>query len=57
MRISVEVISIASIWGDVDCNDTVTSVDALKILRHVADLPVDQDEPCTDIGEQIPFSP
>ena len=27
------------------------SVDSLKILRHVAGLPVSQDDPCTPIGE------
>jgi hypothetical protein len=41
---------VASLWGDVDCNGTVTSVDALKVLRHVADLSVSQTEPCPDIG-------
>ena len=37
--------------GDVDCDEDVDSVDALKILRHVAALPVSQTEPCRDIGE------
>ena len=36
--------------GDVDCNGAVTSVDALKELRHVAQLSVSQTEPCPDIG-------
>ena len=36
--------------GDVDCDEDVDSVDALKILRHVASLPVAQTEPCRDIG-------
>lgn len=36
--------------GDVDCNGSVNSVDALKILRYVAGLSVLQTEPCTDIG-------
>jgi hypothetical protein len=39
--------------GDVDCSDgssPVGSVDALKLLRHVASLSVTQNEPCTDIG-------
>jgi hypothetical protein len=39
--------------GDVDCNGGVTSVDALKELRHVAQLPVSQNEPCPDIGEDV----
>lgn len=36
--------------GDVDCNGDVTSVDALKVLRHIAGLSVQQKEPCTNIG-------
>jgi hypothetical protein len=28
-------------------------VDALKELRHVAELPVSQDEPCPDIGDDV----
>ena len=36
--------------GDVDCGGDVSSVDALKVLRYVASLPVNQTEPCTDIG-------
>jgi hypothetical protein len=36
--------------GDVDCDEDVDSVDALKILRSVASLPVAQTEPCRDIG-------
>jgi hypothetical protein len=34
----------------VDCNGEVSSVDALKELRHVAELSVSQTEPCPDIG-------
>jgi hypothetical protein len=36
--------------GDVDCGGSVTSVDALKILRKNAGLPVTYTEPCDDIG-------
>lgn len=41
--------------GDVDCSrgeQPVSAVDALKVLRHVANsnLPVDQNEPCDNIG-------
>ena len=36
--------------GDVDCNGNVTSVDALKELRFVAQLAYTQNEPCPDIG-------
>jgi hypothetical protein len=34
----------------VDCNGGVNSVDSLKILRKVAGLSVQQNEPCKDIG-------
>jgi len=36
--------------GDVDCSGGVNSIDALKLLRHVAGLDVSQTEPCPDIG-------
>jgi hypothetical protein len=36
--------------GDVDCDVHVDSVDALKILRHVASLSAAQSEPCRDVG-------
>ena len=39
--------------GNVDCSGPtggVSSVDALKVLRHGAGLSVTQSEPCTDIG-------
>ncbi len=36
--------------GDVDCSGGVNSVDALKVLRHVASLSVTQNEPCDDIN-------
>ena len=39
--------------GDVDCDDDVDSVDALKQLRHVAGLTVPQTEPCPDIGTEV----
>jgi hypothetical protein len=39
--------------GDVDCGETVNSVDALKLLRHNAGLPVQQTEPCLDIGSPL----
>jgi hypothetical protein len=42
--------AVASFWGDVDCSGSVTSVDALMVLRFVAELPVSQTEPCPDIG-------
>ena len=38
------------IQGDVDCDGDVDAVDALKELRHVAALPVAQNDPCPDVG-------
>ena len=38
------------IQGDVDCDGDVDAVDALKGLRHVASLPVTQNDPCPDVG-------
>ncbi len=40
--------------GDIDCNGKVDAVDALKLLRNVAGLPVSQSEPCPDIGSGAP---
>jgi hypothetical protein len=39
---------------DVDCGGTRSAVDALKILRHVAGLAYTQNEPCVNIGDEIP---
>ena len=36
--------------GDENCDEAVTSVDALQVLRHVADLPVSQKPGCPEIG-------
>jgi hypothetical protein len=36
--------------GDVDCDQTVNSIDSLKILRHGASLSVPQNEPCPDLN-------
>ena len=36
--------------GDVDCDNIVNAVDALKVLRFGASLNVAQSEPCPDIG-------
>lgn len=36
--------------GDVDCNNSANSVDALFLLRVSAGLPVAQNQPCPDIG-------
>jgi len=37
-------------FGDVDCDAEVDPVDALRVLRHSAELSVIQTEPCEDIG-------
>ncbi|HSP54377.1 MAG TPA: hypothetical protein VLS25_02220 [Dehalococcoidia bacterium] len=39
--------------GDVDCSGSVNSVDALKELRHVAQLSVTKAESCPDIGAEV----
>ena len=38
------------LMGDVDCNDEPNSVDALKILRYTARLPVSLPGGCPEIG-------
>jgi hypothetical protein len=46
--------------GNVDCSappNGVTSVDALKVLRHSAALPFAQSEPCLDVGLPRLLSP
>jgi hypothetical protein len=37
----------------VDCDGDTDAVDALKVLRHVAGLPVSQTEPCPKIGSDV----
>jgi hypothetical protein len=44
---------VASRFGDVNCDQQITSVDALLIPRHVVSLLVSQNEPCRDIGESL----
>ena len=39
--------------GDVDCNGVVNSVDALKVLRFVAQLSVSQEDGCPLIGTDV----
>jgi hypothetical protein len=41
------------IRGDVDCDEDVDSVDALKALRYVAGLSVNQTPPCPAIGSEV----
>ena len=42
------------VGGDANCDGAVNSVDALAMLRDVAGLAVNQHEPCTDPGEELP---
>lgn len=41
------------VWGDVDCTGSVSSVDALKDLRHVAAFSVAQEAGCPAIGSTL----
>jgi hypothetical protein len=41
-------------WGDVNCDESLNSIDALTLMRHIARLPVQQVEPCPTIGEPYP---
>jgi len=43
----------AALWGDVNCDRSVSAVDALQVLRQVVGLPVSQQEPCPDIGAAV----
>jgi len=45
------------LWGDVDCNDSVAAVDALKTLQEIAALPYTQAEPCFPLNEFVGISP
>jgi hypothetical protein len=42
-----------SIWGDVDCNGEVSSVDAMKVLQWVAGLPISQTGPCHAVDSDV----
>jgi cell division septation protein DedD len=42
------------LWGDVNCDGSVNSVDALTLMRWTAGLPVLQVEPCPEIGAPYP---
>jgi hypothetical protein len=43
-------IASAALFGDVDCDEDVDSVDALFVLRFVAALPVNVPAECRPIG-------
>ena len=44
---------IPQLFGDIDCDGDVDSVDSLKTLRFVAGLPFGQTEPCPDVGSEV----
>jgi len=41
------------LWGDIDCNGKVDSVDALKVLRSVVGLEIQQQGPCHQPGSNV----
>lgn len=41
------------LWADVDCGGVVDAVDALKVLRHVAGLPVQQPDDCPEMEQEV----
>lgn len=49
-KIGIEVLFNGRIQGDVDCTNSVNSVDSLKVLRYASGLSYAQNEPCPDIG-------
>jgi hypothetical protein len=40
-------------WGDNDCDGDVDSVDGLKALQELADLPYTQTQPCFVLGSVV----
>jgi hypothetical protein len=50
----LEVAVETGLFGDVDCDEDVDSVDSLKILRHVAQLTVNQGPDCPEIASEVP---
>ncbi len=44
-------------WGNVDCKDGVSPVDALKILRFDAGLSVSQEAGCPAMGSEVTLIP
>lgn len=54
----VEIVQVAGngtvvTWGDLDCNGAIAATDALALLRYIAGLGVNQEEPCIDVGAII----
>lgn len=54
----VQIVQVAGIgtpvlWGDLDCNGVVAATDALSLLRYIAGLSVNQQQPCIEVGAII----
>ncbi len=45
------------IWADVNCTGTIDLVDADQLASYVGGGPVQQNEPCPDVGTLITFGP
>jgi hypothetical protein len=43
----------SALFGDVNCDNAITAVDALLVLRFVAQLNYNQNEPCPGIGTPL----
>ncbi len=43
-------------WGDVDCDEDIDAVDALRVLRYVAELPLAPVPGCPAIGASVVVS-
>lgn len=49
---------IAVLWGDADCDGDIDAVDMLVVLAFIAGLePLDQEEPCPNVGENFNDGP
>lgn len=40
-------------WGDVNCDGAIGATDALSLLRYIAGLAVNQNQPCIEVGAII----
>lgn len=53
----VTVDGVSRIWGDADCNGSVTARDNQAILKNVLQQPpISQTEPCPDVGTEVALS-